>query len=61
VRIISDQANLAGGGSFAGSYSAHGPNSENLYVWIVLVLLVASTTLALYDLYVLISAVTGGT
>lgn len=60
VRIVSDKPSLATDASFAGTYTTHSASSQNLYVWMVLLLLVASTTLALYDLYLLMSVVTAG-
>ena len=60
VRIISDQPSFVADGSFGGSYKAQSAKSQNLYVWIVLSLLIASTALALYDLYLLMSVVAGG-
>lgn len=58
VRIVSGHSTLTSGD--VGARNRHGAN-DNLHGPIVMSLLVASTTLALYDLYVLVStlAVTG--
>lgn len=60
VRIVLDRPSIAVGGSFTGSPSGHSPKANNWYAWIVMSLLIASTALALYDLFLLMSVLTGG-
>lgn len=60
VVIVSNGAPAGGGGSRPpASRDRHRAHSQGLYVWIVMSLLVASTALAVYDLYLLMSALTG--
>ena len=58
VTIVSNHPSSRGGGSRPPS--SHSPKSQGLYVWMVMSLLVSSTTLAVYDLYVLATAFTAG-
>ena len=61
VRVVSSHSSLYGPSSRPpGSRSRHNAKSQGLYVWVVMALLVASTTLALYDLYLLMSIVSTG-
>lgn len=61
VTVVSQGSGLPGGGALPpGSRSRQSARGQGLYVWIVMSLLVASTTLAVYDLFVLTSALVGG-
>lgn len=61
VKVVSNHPSIHGPGSGPpGRRSRHNAKSQGLYVWVVMALLLASTTLALYDLYLLMSIVTTG-
>jgi hypothetical protein len=57
VRIVSGYASVPGGESLArASHRRRGANSDRVNASIVMSLLISSTSLALYDLFVLVSA-----
>ena len=61
VTVVSQRTGVAAAGSRPpASRNRQSAKSQGLYVWIVMSLLIASTTLAVYDLYLLISALVGG-
>lgn len=59
ARIALDASRSAAAGSFAGSPIGYGAQARNWCAWIVMLLLIANTTLALYDLWLLISVLAG--
>lgn len=59
VRVITTQMGGAPGALPPGRHSQERADGEGLYVWIVMALLIASTALALYDLYLLASVLGG--
>lgn len=58
VRIESQQATMSAGALHAHASRSHA-KVQSLNMWILMSLLVASTTLALYDLYLLASVLAG--
>jgi hypothetical protein len=60
VRITTNRVAVPSGGSFAGARGPHHATTHNWYAWIVMALLITSTTLALYDLYLLMRVLAGG-